>query len=75
VHGNELVLWARRAQLGQALPFSQSRIEQAERLDENLGALNVELAPSDLEAIESASAKIKLEGARYPAFHEKLVGR
>src|SRR4051812_8086576 len=45
------------------------------RLDENLGALNAELTPGDLDAIESASSHIKLEGARYPAAHEKLVGR
>ncbi len=36
--------------------------------------LKVELTPEDLNAIESASAQIKLEGARYPEFHEKLVG-
>jgi aryl-alcohol dehydrogenase-like predicted oxidoreductase len=46
-----------------------------DRLDENLGALNIELTPEDLNAIETASSQIKLEGARYPAFHEKLVGR
>ncbi len=46
-----------------------------ERLEENLGALKVELTPEDLNAIENASAQIKLEGARYPEFHEKLVGR
>ncbi len=46
-----------------------------DRLEENLGALTVELTPEDLSAIESASAHIKLEGARYPEFHEKLVGR
>jgi aryl-alcohol dehydrogenase-like predicted oxidoreductase len=45
------------------------------RLEENLGALNVELTADDLNAIETASAHIKLEGARYPEFHEKLVGR
>jgi aryl-alcohol dehydrogenase-like predicted oxidoreductase len=45
------------------------------RLEENLGALNVELTPEDLAAIESASSRIKIEGARYPEFHEKLVGR
>ena len=45
------------------------------RLDENLGALNVELTPEDIDAIESASSHIKIEGARYPEFHEKLVGR
>src|SRR4051812_29823875 len=46
-----------------------------DRLDENLGALGVELTSEDLDAIETASSEIRLEGARYPAFHEKLVGR
>jgi aryl-alcohol dehydrogenase-like predicted oxidoreductase len=46
-----------------------------DRLDENLGALDVELTREDLNTIETASSQIKLEGARYPAFHEKLVGR
>ena len=46
-----------------------------ERLDENLGALNVELTAEDVGAIDAASAHIKLEGARYPAFHASLVGR
>ena len=46
-----------------------------ERLEENLGALNVELTPEDVNAIETASSHIKLEGARYPAFHASLVGR
>lgn len=45
------------------------------RLEENLGALNVELTPADVSALESASSEIKLEGARYPEFHQKLVGR
>jgi aryl-alcohol dehydrogenase-like predicted oxidoreductase len=45
------------------------------RLEENLGAAKVELSPEDLRAIESASAQIKLVGARYPEFHQKLVGR
>ena len=45
------------------------------RLEENLGALNVELSLDDLDAIEKASSHIKVQGARYPEFHEKLVGR
>ena len=45
------------------------------RLEENLGAAAVELTPNDVRALEEASSKIKLEGARYPAFHAKLVGR
>ncbi|MDE3163716.1 MAG: aldo/keto reductase [Acidobacteriota bacterium] len=45
------------------------------RLEENLGAVHVELSQDELQAIEAASAEIKLVGARYPEFHEKLVGR
>ena len=45
------------------------------RLEENLGAANVELTAEDVRALEDASSKIKLEGARYPKFHEQLVGR
>lgn len=46
-----------------------------ERLKENLGAAEVELSPEEVGALEDASSKIKLEGARYPKFHEQLVGR
>jgi aryl-alcohol dehydrogenase-like predicted oxidoreductase len=45
------------------------------RLEENLGAADVELTPEDLRAIESASSNIKVEGARYPEFHEQMTGR
>jgi aryl-alcohol dehydrogenase-like predicted oxidoreductase len=45
------------------------------RLEENIGAAAVELTPEDLRAIESASSHIKIEGARYPDFHEHLTGR
>jgi aryl-alcohol dehydrogenase-like predicted oxidoreductase len=37
------------------------------RLDENLGAADVELTPEDLEAIEDAASKIPIQGARLPA--------
>ena len=46
-----------------------------ERLDENIGALAVELTRDDLREIESASAKIAVEGARYPEHLEQLTGR
>src|SRR5437773_3095451 len=36
------------------------------RLEENLGAASVELTPDDLRDIDSASSKMKMEGARYP---------
>jgi aryl-alcohol dehydrogenase-like predicted oxidoreductase len=45
------------------------------RLEENLGGADIVLTPDDLEAIELASSRIKVAGARYPAFQEKLVGR
>ena len=46
-----------------------------ERLDENLGSVAVELTSEDLSEIDSASAKITVEGARYPEKLEKLTGR
>jgi len=45
------------------------------RLDENLGAVAVELTPDDLREIDSASSKITVQGARYPEHLEKLTGR
>jgi len=45
------------------------------RLEENLAAADIELTPDDLGAIERASSNIKIQGARYPEFYEKLVGR
>lgn len=46
-----------------------------DRLEENLGAADVELTESEVTALEDASSKVKIEGARYPEFHQKLVGR
>jgi aryl-alcohol dehydrogenase-like predicted oxidoreductase len=46
-----------------------------DRLEENLGALDLNLTPDDMRELETASSHIKLEGARYPAFHQSLVGR
>jgi aryl-alcohol dehydrogenase-like predicted oxidoreductase len=45
-----------------------------ERLEENLGAVNIELTPEDRRDIESAASKIKVEGARYPEKLEKMTG-
>ncbi len=44
------------------------------RLEENLGAANVELTPDDLRAIDTAASKIQVEGARYPEELEKRTG-
>jgi aryl-alcohol dehydrogenase-like predicted oxidoreductase len=45
------------------------------RLEENLGAAAVELTAEDLRAIEGAASKIKVQGERYPAHLQRLVGR
>ena len=45
------------------------------RLDENIGAVAVELTTDDLREIENAALKIKVEGARYPEKLEQLTGR
>jgi aryl-alcohol dehydrogenase-like predicted oxidoreductase len=45
------------------------------RLEENLGALSVHLAPEDLQEIDRAASQIELHGARYPEPLLKMVGR
>jgi aryl-alcohol dehydrogenase-like predicted oxidoreductase len=45
------------------------------RLEENLGALSVELTANDLREINQASTKIPVEGNRYPEHIEKMTGR
>ena len=45
------------------------------RLEENLGAVAVELTPDDLGEIDSAASKIELQGARYPENLQRMVGR
>ena len=44
-------------------------------LDENIGALAVELTPDDLREIESAISKIKVQGDRYPKELQRQTGR
>ncbi|MGZ3607466.1 MAG: aldo/keto reductase, partial [Syntrophales bacterium] len=46
-----------------------------DRLDENMGAVAVELTPDDLRDIDSASSKITVQGARYPEKLEQMTGR
>jgi aryl-alcohol dehydrogenase-like predicted oxidoreductase len=45
------------------------------RLDENIGALSVELTPGDLRDIHVAASKITVQGARYPERLEQMTGR
>jgi aryl-alcohol dehydrogenase-like predicted oxidoreductase len=44
------------------------------RLDENIGALAIELTPDDLRQIDEAASKLKVEGDRYPEHIEKMTG-
>jgi aryl-alcohol dehydrogenase-like predicted oxidoreductase len=46
-----------------------------DRLDENLGAIAIELTSDDLSEIDSAASKISIQGARYPESAQRLVGR
>ncbi|MBV8076049.1 MAG: aldo/keto reductase [Planctomycetaceae bacterium] len=46
-----------------------------ERLDENIGAVAVELTADDLREIESAASEITVQGARYPEELEQMTGR
>jgi aryl-alcohol dehydrogenase-like predicted oxidoreductase len=46
-----------------------------ERLEENLGALQIKLSAEDLRGIDGAAAAIPVEGNRYPETLEKLTGR
>ena len=46
-----------------------------DRLEENLGAANVELTADDLGDIEAAASQITVEGARYPEHIERMTGR
>jgi aryl-alcohol dehydrogenase-like predicted oxidoreductase len=44
------------------------------RLEENLGAAEIELTQQDLREIESAASKIDVQGARYPERLEQMTG-
>lgn len=46
-----------------------------ERLEENLGALEVELTHEDLAEIDAASSGITIQGGRYPEHLEQMTGR
>jgi aryl-alcohol dehydrogenase-like predicted oxidoreductase len=45
------------------------------RLDENLGAVSVELTPDDLRQINEAASQVSVQGARYPEHLQRMVGR
>jgi aryl-alcohol dehydrogenase-like predicted oxidoreductase len=45
------------------------------RLEENLGAVSVELTQADLRELETAASRIPVQGARYPEELQKMVDR
>jgi aryl-alcohol dehydrogenase-like predicted oxidoreductase len=45
------------------------------RLDENLEAAAVKLTADDLHEIDSATAKVMVQGARYAEHFERMTGR
>ena len=45
------------------------------RLEENIGAVNIELTAGDLREIDDAASKISVQGDRYPEQLEKMTGR
>ncbi len=45
------------------------------RLEENIGAVAVELTPDDLREIQTAASKITIHGARYPEVMEQITYR
>jgi aryl-alcohol dehydrogenase-like predicted oxidoreductase len=45
------------------------------RLEENIGAVSVELTPDDLRDIDTAASRITVQGARYPEKLEQMTGR
>jgi aryl-alcohol dehydrogenase-like predicted oxidoreductase len=55
------------------VPIPGSR--KLERLEENIGAVDVELTPDDLAEIERAFSEITVQGARYPVDIERQSGR
>jgi aryl-alcohol dehydrogenase-like predicted oxidoreductase len=45
------------------------------RLEENIGAVALELSPADLLELNDAISKVPVEGDRYPEHLEKMTGR
>ena len=69
-----IITWGTRlAQKPWIAPISGTR--KLERLDENIGAVDIELTPDDLREIGSAASRIAVQGARYPERLEQMTGR
>jgi aryl-alcohol dehydrogenase-like predicted oxidoreductase len=53
------------------VPIPGTRRE--DHLDENLGAINIELTPADLREIESALSEIRVQGVRLSEKHMQQI--
>ena len=71
-NGEQRLAWL-LAQKPWIVPIPGTR--KLERLDENIGAVAVDLTADDLRDIESAASQITVQGARYPENLERLTGR
>ena len=49
--------------------------KKLDRLDENNGAVAIELTPDDLKKIGAAASQITVQGERYPEKLELMTGR
>jgi len=45
------------------------------RVEENIGAADIDLSPEDVQEIESAASKIAVQGGRYPEELERMTYR
>lgn len=45
------------------------------RLEENIGAANIELTPDDLRQLDEISSKVPTQGARYPESSQRMIDR
>jgi aryl-alcohol dehydrogenase-like predicted oxidoreductase len=45
------------------------------RLEENLGAVDVELTPDDLREIDDLTSQVKVEGERYSESAQRMINR
>jgi aryl-alcohol dehydrogenase-like predicted oxidoreductase len=55
------------------VPIPGSR--KLERLDENIGAVAIELTPDDLREIQHAMSGMTIQGDRYSKAHQQLTNR
>ena len=64
----------RLAARAKAVDRSDPGTTKLNRLEENIGAVAVELTPDDLRDIDAAASKITVQGDRYPERLEKMTG-